>query len=117
MVLFTEQAVAETGGAANWKGDHGGAAWESQHLPLIISGPGVRAGITSQFPARLEDIAPTALSVMGVPHTGMEGIPLADAVVRASAEERKAQQVKEAQLLPVVQALARESQLEVRVGR
>jgi len=117
VVLFTEQSVAETGGAASWKGDHGGAAWESQHLPLIISGPGVRAGITSQFPARLEDIAPTVLSVMGVPHTGMQGVPLADAVVRASVAERKAQQVKNAQLQPVVQALARESQLEVRAGR
>lgn len=65
-------------------GEHGGLNWGSQHIPLVMSGPGVRAGLISQFPARLIDVAPTVLRLLGIPTTGMDGIVLADAMANPS---------------------------------
>lgn len=79
------------GGESTWKGDHGGPDWGSQHLPLILSGPGIRRGVVSDWPARLEDIAPTVLMAMGAPTTGMQGIPLAGALEGATPEQQVAQ--------------------------
>ncbi|MDQ2741293.1 MAG: alkaline phosphatase family protein [Chloroflexota bacterium] len=74
-------------------GDHGGLNWGAQHVPLILSGPGVRSGTTSQFPARLVDIAPTVLRLLGLTAPGLDGIVLADALDAATAEEVSAQSV------------------------
>lgn len=112
-VFMTEHSMLVAGAESTWKGDHGGAAWDSQHLPLIISGPGVTRGAISNFPARLMDIAPTVLSVMHVPTTGMQGIRLADAMTGASAQDRAHQATLGTMLNPVVAALQRESAQEL----
>jgi predicted AlkP superfamily pyrophosphatase or phosphodiesterase len=112
VVAFTEGAGCEPGGQASWKADHGGTSWQAQHIPLIISGPGVRHGVSS-YPARLIDVAPTVLQLMGVPVIGMHGIPLADAMTTQSAQRLQAQQAEAKILLPIATALQKESQLEL----
>jgi hypothetical protein len=60
-------------------GKHGGFSWFSQHIPLVIEGPGIRHGV-SHFPAQLVDIAPTIESLMGWgPPPGVDGVVLSDA--------------------------------------
>lgn len=73
-------------------GEHGGATWGAQHIPLVITGPGVRSGHRSSFPARLMDIAPTVLTLLGLHPDRMDGIVLADAVKGASDNLHTAQQ-------------------------
>lgn len=49
------------------KAGHGGAsAWEIRNL-LIMAGPGVRSGLRSELPSGTIDVAPTALSLLGLP--------------------------------------------------
>jgi hypothetical protein len=62
-------------------GDHGGLNWGAQHIPLVMSGPGVNAGGVSHFPARLMDVAPTVLRLLGIPFPAADGIALADALL------------------------------------
>jgi hypothetical protein len=116
-VFFTEDTASLPGGEATWKGDHGGADWESQHLPLVFSGPGVRSGHVSTDPARLEDIAPTVLTLMGIQPRGMGGIPLADALARAPAGAVAGERAQAGSQLPVITALQREAQAEVAAGQ
>ncbi|HEX6509494.1 MAG TPA: alkaline phosphatase family protein [Chloroflexota bacterium] len=72
-------------------GAHGGFSWGVQHIPMIIAGPGVRHG-TSQFPAKLVDVAPTVERLIGLPiPPGVDGVTLADALSDATARERAAQ--------------------------
>lgn len=80
VVPFRENTIGETSATA--RGDHGGLNWGAQHIPLILSGPGVRAGVTSHFPARLMDVAPTALRLLGIPIPQMDGIVLADTLAQ-----------------------------------
>lgn len=63
-------------------GEHGGATWGSQAVPLVIAGPGVRPGTRSQFPARLMDIAPTVLALLGIEPANMDGLVLSDALAK-----------------------------------
>lgn len=72
-------------------GNHGGVTWGVQHVPLIVSGPGVRRGLRSGAPARLIDIAPTVLRLMGAPLLQQDGIVLADALQNPSNQELAAQ--------------------------
>lgn len=72
-------------------GYHGGLNWGAQHTLLSFSGPGVLPGTVSRFPARLIDIAPTILRLLGLPHAGMDGVPLADAIAGATPTELSAQ--------------------------
>jgi arylsulfatase A-like enzyme len=108
-VFFRQGAASLPGGQASWKGDHGGADWESQHLPLVFSGPGVSKGYVSPFPARLIDIAPTVLALVGVPRTGMDGTTLADAIKGSSAAAQRLQRTKQAEIQPIVSALKAQS--------
>lgn len=117
VVLFAEGAGCEPGGQARWKADHGGASWEAQHLPLILSGPGIRSGYTSSYPARLIDVAPTILQLMGASHRGMQGIPLADAMQAPPNSVVRWQKTASKRLLPVVTALQQQSHLEIAAGR
>ena len=117
VVLFAENAGSEPDGQAHWTGDHGGSAWESQHIPLVFSGPGIRRGYISTYPARLMDIAPTALSLMGVPDTGMTGVPLADAMVSPASWMQAAQRQQSNALWPVISALQTESRLDTKAKR
>ncbi|GAC1468355.1 MAG: hypothetical protein PVSMB7_16210 [Chloroflexota bacterium] len=65
-------------------GNHGGLSWRVQHVPLILSGPGVTRGVSS-FPAELVDVAPTVerLLGLGIP-AAVDGVVLADAQVHPS---------------------------------
>jgi predicted AlkP superfamily pyrophosphatase or phosphodiesterase len=87
---YRENTIGQT--FPNLHGDHGGLNWGVQQIPLVISGPGVRLGIVSHHPARLVDIAPTVLRLMGIDASGaMDGTILADAVTDATADEVAAQ--------------------------
>jgi hypothetical protein len=112
VVAFAEGVGSEPGGQANWKADHGGTSWQSQHLPLFISGPGVRKGHVSSYPARLIDVAPTVIQLMGGSRTRMQGIPLADAMTAPPSWAALAQKAAARNLMPVVAALQTESRLE-----
>jgi arylsulfatase A-like enzyme len=112
VVLFDEGAVGTQYGEANWKGDHGGADWQSQHIPLILSGPGVRSKLVSAYPAQLMDIAPTILSLLQADHKSMRGIVLADALRAPSPDENQAQQRELPLVAAVVKALRAESARE-----
>lgn len=116
VVFFRQGAASLPGGQASWKGDHGGADWESQHMPLIFSGPGVRRAYVSPFPARLVDIAPTTLAIMGITDTGMDGAILADSMEKPSSAVRGAQTRKGADLEPVVSALKAQSRSDLAEG-
>jgi hypothetical protein len=116
VVIMKEHAMLVAGAESSWKGDHGGAAWNSQHLPLIISGPGVRKGYISNFPVPLVDIAPTVLSLLNVPSTGMQGSVLADAATAATAAQKSTQTARGRTLWPVILSLKAESRLETKAG-
>jgi hypothetical protein len=75
----------------NQRGKHYQGTWGTQHIPLIVSGPGVRPGVSSDWPARLVDIPPTILTLMGIVPRGMDGIVLADALKDRLPEQIAAQ--------------------------
>ena len=111
VILFLKENSSIVGrNETNWRGDHGGASWNAEHIPLILSGPGVRQGIHSAFPATIYDIAPTILALMQAPWTGMDGSPLYDAFTNPDVAGAAAQAVLDAQRQPVVQALRAQSQ-------
>jgi hypothetical protein len=113
VAMCMEDSAFVAQGAASWKGNHGGATWNSQHMPLLISGPGVVRGVTSASPARLEDIAPTVLTLMGASPRRMDGSVLADALAHPTGEQTQTQATLNLQLNPVVQALSAQSQGEL----
>lgn len=117
VVFFPEGTVGTVPAQKRWKGDHIGATWESEHLTLIFSGPGVRRGYVSRFPASLIDVAPTALALMGIPSAGMRGIPLADAMLKPTKVMRADLSAQGKTLTPLVTALRQESQLDRRADR
>lgn len=89
---YAEDTVGLTvkGYGPHW-GSHGGLSWRVQHIPLVLSGPGVERG-TSAFPAKLVDVAPTIERLMGLPvPAGVDGTVLADAVKGASSADRASQ--------------------------
>lgn len=98
---------------AGWKGNHGGAAWGSQHIPLVIAGPRIAQGIVSDSPARLEDVAPTVLSLFDIKATTMQGSILADALSDPTAQQTAAQRSLNRTLDPVVAALSSQSQKDI----
>jgi arylsulfatase A-like enzyme len=71
----------------NTIGAHSEPTWLLQRIPLIFSGPGVPSGRVSRYPARLVDVAPTVLALLGLPATGMDGATLHDALVATTPEE------------------------------
>lgn len=114
VALCREHISFVTRGAEKWKGNHGGASWESQHIPLLIAGAGTAWGRVSHAPARLEDIAPTALALFEIPATGMQGKPLADAL-QAPSRQQVRDQASLVQLLgPGNRALAAQALYEER---
>jgi len=103
--IATEEPIGTTGA-------HSGASWFSQHIPLIISGPGVKKNYISDFPARLVDIAPTALTLMGISPRNMDGVVLADAMIDATNEMLLAQDEIKPILTQYVQALIWQSNID-----
>ncbi|MCW4115480.1 alkaline phosphatase family protein [Aurantimonas sp. MSK8Z-1] len=61
------------GGIAPGGGMHGGVTRGELSTVLAAAGPAFRAGLRSEIPCWLPDIAPTVLSVLGLPTTGMSG--------------------------------------------
>ncbi|GAC1519952.1 MAG: hypothetical protein NVS2B16_26700 [Chloroflexota bacterium] len=80
-------------------GEHGGATWGAQQVPMVIAGPGVKRGVHSEFPARLMDVAPTVLALLGIEPTNMDGVVLADALARPTAAQQRAQDILASPLL------------------
>lgn len=92
-----------------WKGTHGGPTWNVQHIPLILSGPGIRGGYTSQFPARSIDMAPTIEALLGLPPIHRTGVALADAFTAPDPQQQAAQLNLYPDLLKMVTALRDQS--------
>lgn len=108
VVAFANEGASFSDPTTKWKADHGGASWQSQHLPLILAGPGIQAGQTVTAAAQLEDVAPTVLTDMGVTPTGMSGHVLADALTNPTAAAQQARNQEVGWLTPIVDALSAE---------
>jgi len=89
-VAFDENTVAERKDSS-MKGRHGGFTCGVQSIPMILAGPGVKKGYVSEMPARLVDLAPTVLTLMGISTDRMDGIVLADALADSSPDALKRQ--------------------------
>jgi hypothetical protein len=113
VVVMAKAGATFSSPAAHWKADHGGASWESQHIPLIMAGPGVKKGTVIGEGAQLEDIAPTALTLMGVAPTGMQGKVLADAMLSPAAWQRTARQREIGRIDPLISALTAQDTYEM----
>ncbi|GAC1660079.1 MAG: hypothetical protein NVS9B15_24310 [Acidobacteriaceae bacterium] len=114
-VLYREDyTVVPRNVSGSWKGTHGGPSWKVQHVPLIISGAGIRKGAHSEFPARAIDIAPTMERLLGLPSIRRDGVILADALLAPKKTETKAQTSVEAPLAADVLALKQQSAADVR---
>lgn len=102
--------------SGKWKGTHGGATWKVQHIPLILSGPGILKGVRSQYPARSIDIAPTVERLLGLPYIKRDGVILADAFSAPLPGERGPEKALAGPLGAEVTALQAQSQADERVG-
>jgi predicted AlkP superfamily pyrophosphatase or phosphodiesterase len=92
-----------------WRAGHLGPQWIDQHIPLIISGPGVRHGVSS-YPARLVDIAPTIERLLGAPVAKTDGVVLADGLTSQTHADVAAQDARAGVLNPVITALKSRAQ-------
>lgn len=109
-VLYRENyTTLATNTTGTWKGTHGGATWKVQHIPLVISGAGIRRGVTSSFPGRAIDLAPTVERLLGLPPIHRDGVILADALTDPASYELKPQRAEAAGLAADVQALQAQS--------
>jgi hypothetical protein len=112
VVVFAREGSTFADPNTNWKADHGGSGWETQHVPLIMAGPGIQAGSVVNAPAQLEDLAPTLLTDMGVMPTGMEGKVLAEALQGATEGQTNARSAEVKQISPVIHALQVQDKVE-----
>jgi arylsulfatase A-like enzyme len=92
---------------------HETVTWNNQHIPLIIAGPGVKKGISVDSPARIVDIAPTVLTLMGITPAKMDGVVLADCVEKATAKQIEAQNAVTQFLKPLSAALKAASESDL----
>lgn len=106
VVVFGKEGSTFSDPKSGWKADHGGNSWQSQNMPLILAGPGIRSGVVTQDPAQLDDVAPTVLTDMGVTPAGMEGHVLTDALNASSSTNQRARASEIQQLGPVLSALS-----------
>jgi arylsulfatase A-like enzyme len=113
VAFCTENAGFVKSGAETWKGNHGGGSWGSQHIPLVMSGPGIVQARVIDSPARLEDVAPTALSLFGIKATAMQGSVLAGALQNPSTAQTRTEKSLDASLTPVISALQIQSRNEL----
>lgn len=117
VVVFTRLHATFSGSNTRWLGDHGGAQWPSQSIPLILSGPGIRQGMIDNQPAQLDDVAPTVLAAMGVQPRGMEGRVLADALQHPNPAYTRLRRQEIQQVTPVVRELLAQRDWEMRHTR
>ncbi len=84
---------------------HDSTTWLTQNIILLFAGPGVKKGAVSESPARLVDVAPTALTLMGIVPERMDGIVLSDALQSPAAGQVHTQMTLNNELMPLVEAL------------
>lgn len=113
VVSFARNGQTFQSSSSNWKADHGGPSWQSEHMPVIFAGAGIKSGVVSNAPVQLEDIAPTLLTDMGVTPTGMQGHVLTEALSRNPGRQVQAGRQTEITLLtPLVNALIAQNAYE-----
>ena len=62
---------------------HGGDTLAEIQIPLVFSGPGIRAGMVIERPANVYDVAPTVVELLGLrAQPGWIGRPVAEALQR-----------------------------------
>jgi hypothetical protein len=111
MLSFEENTITRV--YTDPHGEHGGATWGAQQIPLVIAGPGVRHGAHSTFPARLMDVAPTVLTLLGIAPTNMDGVVLADALARPTTQQVNAQDILAPALTAYQNAIMARSQADI----
>lgn len=109
VVVFGAEGASFSDPKTGWKADHGGPTWASQHMPLILSGSGIRRGVTITHAAQLEDVAPTVLAAMGVEPLGMDGTILSDALAKPSPSQQQLRSAEIGWLSPLAAALEKDS--------
>ena len=92
---------------------HDTITWNNQHIPLIIAGPGVNKGLYLDSPARIVDIAPTVLTLMGISPKKMDGVVLADCLEKATAQQVEAENAVMQYLKPLSAALKAASESDL----
>jgi arylsulfatase A-like enzyme len=115
-LAFVENMVvrnAKQGNLSATHGNHSGATWGVQHVPLVMAGPGIKQGVELDFPARLMDVAPTVLRLLGIEPTRMDGLVLSQALVRPAAADQRSYDAMAPILSAYQQALARRSQSDI----
>ncbi len=95
-------------------GQHDSISWLQQHNFLLISGPGAKKGIISESPARLVDIAPTALTLLGIKPERMDGIVLSDALESPTTTQLHTQITVNSELIAMVEALKAQSEADLK---
>jgi predicted AlkP superfamily pyrophosphatase or phosphodiesterase len=115
-IAILQRENSRNSGLDRMRGRHGGADWGSQHITLVISGPGVSAGV-SHHPARLTDIAPTIERAMGITPHARDGVVLADAFQNPIAGDVAAQNHSDAAGTMYVNALMQRAQQDVALER
>ena len=98
-------------------GQHDSISWLQQNNILIISGPGAKKGFVSESPARLVDIAPTALTLLGIRPERMDGIVLSDALESPTTTQLHTQMTVNSEIMPLVQALKAQSDADLKSQR
>jgi predicted AlkP superfamily pyrophosphatase or phosphodiesterase len=111
-ILLRENA--RNSGLPAMMGRHGGADWGSQHVTLIVSGPGVLPGV-SHHPARLADIAPTIERFMGITPNARDGLVLADAFQHPNPADTTAQLSSDTTMSVYVNALSQRAQSDIKL--
>jgi len=113
VLVYDENTITMTPGflKIGRKGDHGGATWGAQHIPLIINGPRIKKGLVSSYPARLIDIAPTVEALLETYPLKQDGIPLADAILNPPSGSPAQQSARGVSLRADVDALQKEAVL------
>jgi hypothetical protein len=95
-------------------GQHDSISWLQQNNILLFTGPGARKGFISDSPARLVDIAPTALTLLGIRPERMDGIVLSDALENPTTTQLHTQITVNSELIPLVEALKVQSEADLK---
>jgi hypothetical protein len=98
-------------------GQHDSISWLQQHNILLFAGPRAKKGFVSESPARLVDIAPTALTLMGVRPERMDGIVLSDALESPTTTQLHTQITANSELIPLAGALKAQSEEDLKIAK
>jgi arylsulfatase A-like enzyme len=108
-VLFNDVAPRDS------LGNHDNPTWRTQHIPLIISGPGIKKNQISEYPARLIDIAPTILKLFNIDANTMDGIVLSDALIDIDSDAILKQEMMKKYFEPLVHSLMKASNEDLKL--